>query len=1281
MSLKISTHKGHRITSQMLNDRVTDVVGGNALLSGFEVIKASNTMLEITPGKCIIDGAIIEETSSNPCQIGFHSSWGAYSSMFVIMRYTHNECNAEILIRCKEDMIDRDLVLAEVFCTSTQIEKVIQTPYVKNLKEINEIAVKVEGVGATPVSNEVSGKVVKADNTFAGNIENLNIKGQSYHNLVRGENIEEAATMEMQSEEDYNLTVEDSVAGAVDVAVKGRTIQNLVASQPANKSFAETHRVEFVKLISGLKANVEYTVIIEYSNYSPISNSAYSWYDTLKYPDGTNEQYPHKINANGINRRVIIPTKDTTPQYMINAGMENYANGNMPSVDVESIMILEGNWLDIPIDKIPFVEGIESVGERESNIVNVKSCGKNIFDNNSEFKNTIIKQNGKYVLPSNTFIKWIDLANPVKLKKGATYSLSIPGFSGSGARLGASYSEGAYVAASNPDNIDIAITTSITFTAKEEYIYLGICTDGTYASNGKPEVQFNIQIEEGSIVTPYEAYKESIQTYQLDEPLRSLPDGACDEITSQGKLIRRVGFATVDGSENWWPDGTAEGSTEETLRFGMNWPHKAGISKCLSNNFKYLKDSFMFIRDEESCCVKEGGVSIRIKKSKLETADVAGFKAWLQANQTTIYFELAEPITTQLNKPTLDTYDGVTHIDSANYLAPTLKIDSVGLSKDVPLLKPNTKYTVKFTNTEKRSILGIDLGGSKTNTNADEASIITPQSLVHNKIYVSSNNNSKIKDIMVIEGNSDNHEYICGIEGVGDKSGNLFDLTKSIVQDYYIGDEGIAISSTGTFYQDVLLPVKRNTNYVFRKVSTGARRVALYDNNMVFMKRFVSTSYSNDFVFNTENATYIKVSADLRNLHEIQLEEGTVATSYKAYYDGCKIKVLSHGKNLFNFKEHCGYACTYSKGFPYESGITIESLGSDRYRLLPNGFYYRTSDDTNNTGLGFYIKCKKNTVYTFSCDVSFIGSYAIKCQGIYKHEKPVKTRIPDDRRYVINTDVRTDSNISKTFNSQNYDYLFFYLGGAWQSEMTTAKEMMFTNIQLEEGSSITEYENYKSSEIEIMLDEPLMSLPNGVCDEIVGNKVIRRVGKGTLDGEEGWYSYNSLNAVLRCGSGKFRGSLKRQNGVLANLVCDKFPAIANSNIDTENICHNGNPDIILSIDKSKLETADINGFRLWLSQNPVTVYYELEEPIIEELPVQRPLQSFDEATYVSATTNILPMLSLTLPNLAKAINQNSGRLSELEDIIDNIIIPGLIDTDYRNMLFGFDYSMDRLLLK
>ena len=62
----------------------------------------------------------------------------------------------------------------------------------------------------------------------------------------------------------------------------------------------------------------------------------------------------------------------------------------------------------------------------------------------------------------------------------------------------------------------------------------------------------------------------------------------------------------------------------------------------------------------------------------------------------------------------------------------------------------------------------------------------------------------------------------------------------------------------------------------------------------------------------------------------------------------------------------------------------------------------------------------------------------------------------------------------------------------------------------------SDYVEPKHHKTEILLDEPLRSLPNGICDEIVGNKVVRRTDKIVIDGTKRFnYSILEDNNIVR----------------------------------------------------------------------------------------------------------------------------------------------------------------------
>lgn len=184
--------------------------------------------------------------------------------------------------------------------------------------------------------------------------------------------------------------------------------------------------------------------------------------------------------------------------------------------------------------------------------------------------------------------------------------------------------------------------------------------------------------------------------------------------------------------------------------------------------------------------------------------------------------------------------------------------------------------------------------------------------------------------------------------------------------------------------------------------------------------------------------------------------------------------------------------------------------------------------------------------------------------------------------------------------------------------------------QLEEGTVVTQYEPYKEYKTSILLGSPLLK-----GDEIV-------VNDGKL------CNYHEMDVVLLDGSNKTiridnnktdtmmfaigeTNVIATSSDIIGNIVCDKFITRAgkdNYNNELEGISINGKCEICINILKSKLSTQDVNGFKQWLQQNPITVVYELAEPYFEPLTPQLPrwvLDIFDNST-ISIDT-IIPVES------------------------------------------------------
>lgn len=386
------------------------------------------------------------------------------------------------------------------------------------------------------------------------------------------------------------------------------------------------------------------------------------------------------------------------------------------------------------------------------------------------------------------------------------------------------------------------------------------------------------------------------------------------------------------------------------------------------------------------------------------------------------------------------------------------------------------------------------------------------------------------------------------------------------------------------------------------------------------------------------------------------------------------INISSIGKNFFNFENYCDYECTYAFGYPLETSVRVTSLPEQRFKLLSNGFYFKTIDNSSqNKGIGFYIKVPKNTDYTFSCNVKSNDSkHSIKCQGIFHSEFPVKNHI---KRTLFFTDETLENRVVRRFNTLNYDYLFFYIGGAYEENFSGYKEFEFTEIQLTTSTNEDpQFQTYKDDFIQIPLKEPLRAVSDSVKDtieKIDGEwKLIRRCRERILTGED-------LKEFIKGGSVSYVDPLVNRltfdiddvnyKGSPIPILCDKFgyllwhsTADGSNERNTEAICFKSVNELNIHMYKSRLSDQTMAAVRTWLNENPVKVIYELATPIIEDInPVtlqcwKNGVINIDEILPVDTTHTVSLNKPAQIKKNIEELTELRYRVKRLEDTLDNV---------------------------
>lgn len=205
---------------------------------------------------------------------------------------------------------------------------------------------------------------------------------------------------------------------------------------------------------------------------------------------------------------------------------------------------------------------------------------------------------------------------------------------------------------------------------------------------------------------------------------------------------------------------------------------------------------------------------------------------------------------------------------------------------------------------------------------------------------------------------------------------------------------------------------------------------------------------------------------------------------------------------------------------------------------------------------------------------------------------------------------------------------------------------------------------------EILLDEPLRSLPNGVCDEIIGNQLIRRIGLKVLNSKNcNWspWTVRETEGLFYFHAGYYienAKTLKEDNCKSNRFVFTN--SFGNANNKNEHMgTYKTNPHMAIYSDKAN----SLSEVRDYFDNNVVQVMYELEEPVIIEMPNTLTLQGFDDTTmYIE--NSITPTISYGYNALIPYKEELKTQKEEVETNtldIENNIIPYLMDMEFNLM--------------
>ena len=221
---------------------------------------------------------------------------------------------------------------------------------------------------------------------------------------------------------------------------------------------------------------------------------------------------------------------------------------------------------------------------------------------------------------------------------------------------------------------------------------------------------------------------------------------------------------------------------------------------------------------------------------------------------------------------------------------------------------------------------------------------------------------------------------------------------------------------------------------------------------------------------------------------------------------------------------------------------------------------------------------------------------------------------------------------------------------------TSITTKVISNIQLERGTQSTPYEPYKSNILSVNEDVTLRGIGD-VRDELdlLTGDMTQRIGEIVLDGSEDEVIRLMLNTTNHI---KF--TLPYNGKPYSTSICSSLNRLVDISSDaegyycgTEYFGDISDYGLMLSINKSKLTTPSVDGLKVYLSQNPITIQYQLATESIKTVDLSdNTVYSYDGTTHYSCSSedgSLVPTLSVKVPTDVQAtIAQQRNTIVALE---------------------------------
>lgn len=485
------------------------------------------------------------------------------------------------------------------------------------------------------------------------------LKGKTHESLKLRiesdfEGLKESQDMTYSTDKGYLVCKETKNGTIKDLKISGKSLKNVCAKRDftiEGDGAGLTH--DLGTLTEPIPNDVEYTVIVKVPSDLPNKNCFFRGYDKNGSGKANIFDGDELYNNRGgilVKKVTNAPTYDTP---LVNVRL--FANTTTGTFKLNDVIVLIDDHTQNPPNG--YFEGIASVGNRADKIeVSSAKADGNLFVDELEVGG-MNDNTGEPV----TNVNLLRSPNYIRVDNVSTYSLLWS------STADAPYNEQACVLQydKNKNYIKRAFydnkCKSFTPDSNCCYIKFRIHKGGHTVYFGKHSNEYKPCKSDKKPIL----FKDTDGNWKPISELRGL-DTVCDtiELHSDGKYYyhQRTGSKVLTGAEDedWRRLGSLD--TDNTERYALYVDDVYINGKLMSNRFKYVYQG----GDDRSTCIYIHNVDKRIDIKKLKTdnlwTDLVTFKRWLQANNLTVIYQLAEEKVFEVNPLFLEAHEGETMV-------------------------------------------------------------------------------------------------------------------------------------------------------------------------------------------------------------------------------------------------------------------------------------------------------------------------------------------------------------------------------------------------------------------------------------------------------------------------------------------------------------------------------------------------------------------------------------------------------------------------------------------